>query len=402
MNFDLSDELRLLRDSVERLMSDWYTFDHRRSYQEANAGYSEAMWARYAELGLLALPFAEKHGGFGGGPIEIMTVMEAFGKALILDPYFATVVLAGGVLRHGASEEQKVEIIPQIADGRMKLAFAYAEPQSRYDLFNVETKAIRDADGWTLNGAKGLVLHGDAADKIVVTARTAGDTRDTDGIGLFLVDAKAPGLACRGYATQDGLRAAEITFQNVRVRPAQVIGDPAGSFPIISRVADEAVAALCAEAVGCFGKMQTITVDYLKTREQFGRKIGTFQVLQHGAVDILVESEQSRSMAIYAAMMASECDATERERAVSAAKIQIGRSAKVIGHKSIQLHGAIGMTMQYSIGHYFKRVAMIDTMFGDADHHLRRLAALGGLIDRQSIELESSTSGKADHAAIDR
>ncbi|WP_027170202.1 acyl-CoA dehydrogenase [Mesorhizobium sp. WSM3224] len=381
MNFDLSDEQRLLQDSVERLIADWYTFDHRRSYQEDKAGYSEAMWARYAELGLLALPFAEKHGGFGGGAIDIMTVMEAFGKALILEPYFATVVLAGGVLRYGASEQQKMDIIPQIAKGSMKLAFAYAEPQSRYDLFDVETKATRDADGWTLNGAKGLVLCGDAADKIVVTARTAGDTRDTDGIGLFLVDAEAPGLARRGYATQDGLRAAEITLHNVPVRFAQVIGDPAGSLPIISRVADEAVAALCAEAVGCFIKMQTITVDYLKTREQFGRKIGTFQVLQHSAVDILVELEQSRSMAMYAAMMVSECDATKRERAVSAAKVQIGRSAKAIGHQSIQLHGAIGMTMEYSIGHYFKRAAMIERLFGDGDHHLRRLAALGGLID---------------------
>ncbi|MER9613439.1 acyl-CoA dehydrogenase [Mesorhizobium sp. M0312] len=390
MNFDLSDEQRLLQDSVERLMSDWYTFDHHRSYQEDNAGYSEAMWARYAELGLLALPFAEEHGGFGGGAIEVMTVMEAFGKALILEPYFATVVLAGAVLRYGASEEQKADIIPQIAEGRMKLAFAYAESQSRYDLFDVETKATKDADGWTLNGAKGLVLHGDAADKIVVTARTAGDTRDTDGIGLFLVDAEAPGLARRGYATQHGLRAAEITLQNVPVRSAQVIGDPAGSFPIISRVADEAVAALCAEAVGCFVKMQSVTLDYLKMREQFGRKIGTFQVLQHRAVDILVELEQSRSMAMYAAMMASECDATERERAVSAAKVQIGRSAKAIGHQSIQLHGAIGMTMEYSIGHYFKRVAMIDTLFGDADHHLRRFAALGGLVDPQSIQLTPS------------
>ncbi|SFQ25217.1 pimeloyl-CoA dehydrogenase, small subunit [Bradyrhizobium sp. Ghvi] len=386
MNFDLSEEQRLLKDSVERLMLDSYSFGDRRKYQTEKRGFSEAMWARYAELGLLALPFAEEHGGFGGGAVETMIVMEAFGKALILEPYFATVVLAGGLLRLGASEAQKAELIPLIAEGRTKLAFAYAEPQSRYDLVDVETRAKRDGDGWILNGSKDLVLHGDAADKIIVSARTAGDTRENDGVGLFLVDADAPGLTRRGYPTQDGLRAADITLERVRVETANVIGDPAGAFPVISRVADEAVAALCAEAVGSFTQMQAITLDYLKTREQFGKKIGSFQVLQHRAVDMFVDLEQSRSMAIYAAIMAVESDASERERAVSAAKVQIGRSAKAIGQQSIQLHGGIGMTMEHSVGHYFKHVTMLDTLFGDAEHHLRRLAALGGLSGDQRME----------------
>ncbi|MGY4230307.1 pimeloyl-CoA dehydrogenase small subunit [Bradyrhizobium sp. USDA 4503] len=384
MNFDLSEERRLLKDSVERLLLDSYGLDERRKYQREKPGFSEAMWARYAELGLLALPFGEAHGGFGGDAVDTMIIMEAFGKALILEPYFATVVLAGGILRHGASEAQRAELIPAIAEGRIKLAFAYAEPQARYDLFDVQTQAKKDGGGWALNGAKGLVLHGDAADRIIVSARTAGDSRAKDGIGLFLVDGNAPGLTRRGYMTQDGLRAAEITLENVRATAADVIGDPAGAFPVISRVADEAVAALCAEAVGCFAEMQAITVDYLKTREQFGKKIGTFQVLQHRAVDMFVELEQSRSMAMYAAMMAGESDVTERERAISAAKVQIGRSAKAIGHQSIQLHGGIGMTMEYSIGHYFKHVTMIDTLFGDADHHLGRLAELGGLSREQT------------------
>lgn len=384
MDFDFSEEQRLLKDSVERLMADQYGFEDRRRYQGESNGYSADLWARYAELGLLALPFAEEHGGFGGGAVETMIVMEAFGKALILEPYFATVVLAGGILRHGASDVQKAELVPAIAEGSMKLAFAHFEPQARYDLFDVETSAKKDGEGWVLNGAKGLVLHGDSADKIIVSARTEGNTRDEAGIGLFVVDAGASGLSRRGYPTQDGLRAAEITLENVRVEGSGVIGDPADGFAVIARVADEAIAALCAEAVGCFEEMHAITLDYLKTRQQFGTTIGSFQALQHRAVDIFVELEQSRSMAMYATMMAGEEDITERERAVSAAKAQIGQSAKVIGRQSIQLHGGVGMTMEYRIGHYFKHVTMIDTLFGDADHHMRRLAVLGGLIREEA------------------
>ncbi|MCK1641377.1 acyl-CoA dehydrogenase family protein [Bradyrhizobium sp. 157] len=386
MDLDLSEEQRLLKDGVERLMREHYSFEDRRRYLTEKAGFSEKMWARYAELGLLGLPFPEVHGGLGAGAVETMIVMESFGKALILEPYFATVVLAGGILRHGANKAQKTALVPAITEGRMKLAFAYGEPQSRYDLFDVETQAKRDSEGWVLNGTKGLVLHGEVADKIIVSARTAGSAREKDGIGLFLVDANAPGLMRRGYPTQDGLRAAEISLQNVRVPAADVIGDPEGAFPVISRVADEAVAALCAEAVGCFAEMHGITVNYLKTRKQFGTTIGSFQVLQHRAVDMFVELEQSRSMAMYATMMAGETDVTERERAISAAKAQIGQSSKALGRQAIQLHGGIGMTMEYSIGHYFKHVTMIDTSFGDTDHHLQRLASLGGLFGEQAIQ----------------
>ncbi|OMI01610.1 pimeloyl-CoA dehydrogenase small subunit [Bradyrhizobium brasilense] len=383
MDFDLSDEQRLLKESVERLMLDSYGFDDRRKYQAEDQGFSERMWARYAELGLLALPFPEQYGGFGGTAVETMIVMEAFGRALILEPYFATVVLAGGVLRHGGDEAQLAGLIPAIAEGRLKLALACAEPQSRYDIFDVETRAEKAGDGWTLNGMKSLVLHGAAADKIVVSARTAGTARDRDGIGLFLVEGNAPGVTRRVYQTQDGLRAAEITMDNVRVGAVHVIGHPANASPIIARVADEAVAALCAEAIGCLAEMQVITLAYLKTRRQFGETIGSFQVLQHRAVDMFVELEQSRSMAMYAAMMAGANDPTARERAMSAAKAQIGQSAKMIGCESIQLHGGVGMTMEYRIGHYFKRVTMIDTLFGDASHHLRRLATLGGLVGEE-------------------
>ncbi|MET4046116.1 alkylation response protein AidB-like acyl-CoA dehydrogenase [Bradyrhizobium sp. RT6a] len=335
------------------------------------------MWARYAELGLLRLPFSEAHDGSGGGAVGMMIIMEAFGKALIL-PYLATVVLAGSILRHGASDPQKAELISAIAGGRMKLAFAYGEPRSRYDLFHVETRARRDDDGWLLSGTNGLILHGDGADKIVVSARTAGGSREKDGIGFFLVGREAQGLMRCGYRTQDGVRATEDTLENVRV---DVIGDPAGAFHVILRVAEEAVAALCADGVGCFDKMQSTTLDYLKRRQQFGKTIGPFQMLQQ-AVDMFVKLEKSRSMAMYATIMAAEDDATERARAISAAKSQIGQSAKAISQQSIQLHGGVGMT----IGHYFKQVTMIDSLLGDADHHLRRLASLAGLISDQENE----------------
>lgn len=380
MDFDLSDEQRLLKDSVERLLEDQYGFEARGKHASGENGFSEDMWQRYAELGLLALPFAEEHGGFGGGPVETMIVMEAFGKALILEPFFATVILAGGVLRHAASDALKAELIPAIAEGRTRLAFACAEPHGRYDLFDVETTARKDGDGWVIDGIKGLVLHGDSADRIVLSARTGGASRDEDGISLFIVDAGADGLSRQGYPTQDGLRAAEIMLDKVRVGPDALIGAEGRAWPVISRVADEAVAALCAEAVGCFERMHALTLEYLNTRKQFGTTIGSFQALQHRAVDMFVELEQSRSMTMYASMLATEDDALERARAVSAAKVQIGESAKLIGREAIQLHGGVGMTMEFAIGHYFKRTTMIDVLFGDANHHLKRLAQMGGLV----------------------
>jgi len=380
MDFDLSEEQTMLKDSVERLLKDQYDFEARGKYHTGETGFSEKMWNQYAELGLLALPFAEEDGGIGGGPTETMIVMEAFGKALILEPFFASVILAGGVLRHAGSADQKSALIPAMAEGGLRMAFACAEPQGRYDLFDVETSAKKDGDGWVIDGKKALVLHGDSADKLIVSARTSGGTCDEGGISLFLINADAEGLARTGYPTQDGLRAAEITLQSVKVGADALIGSEGGAWPVIARVADEAVAALCAEAVGCFEKMHELTLEYLKTRSQFGTTIGSFQALQHRAVDMFVELEQSRSMTMYASMLATGDDPVERARAVSAAKVQIGESAKVIGREAVQLHGGVGMTMEYAIGHYFKRTTMIDILFGDANHHLTRLAQMDGLI----------------------
>jgi pimeloyl-CoA dehydrogenase small subunit len=380
MDFTFTEEQRLLKESVERLLSDRYGFDARQRFMAEPMGWSPEMWRSYADLGLLALPFEEKHGGIGGGPVETMIVMEEFGRALVLEPFFATTVLGGGLLRLGASETLRAALIPQIATGDLQLAFAHTERQARYDLADVATTARREGSGYVLDGAKSLVLHGDCAGKLIVSARLSGNRRDRDGLGLFVVDADAPGLSRRGYPTVDGLRAAEIMLSGVRIGVENVLGEPGAAFPVIAHAVDAAIAALAAEAVGAMTALHEMTVEYLKTRKQFGVAIGSFQVLQHRAADMLIAVEQARSMAMFATMMAEEPDAVERRKAISAAKVQIGRSARLVGQQAIQLHGGIGMTMEYQAGHYFKRITMIDTLFGDADHHLAELARFGGLI----------------------
>jgi pimeloyl-CoA dehydrogenase small subunit len=376
MDFDLNDDQRLLKDSVDRLVADRYGFESRKKYAQLPDGFSRELWAQYAELGLLGLPFAEAHGGFGGGPVETMIVMEAFGRGLVLEPYFATVILGGGLVRAAGSDAQQAALLPQIASGKMMLAFAHLERASRYDMADVQTTARREGDAWILNGDKGVVLHGAAADTLLVTARFTGNRRDRSGIGLFVVDARQQGVTRTGYATQDGLRAAEISLADVRA--SEMLGG-ADALPAIERVVDEAIAALCAEAVGLMQEMHTTTVDYLKTRKQFGRAIGEFQVLQHRSVDMFVALEQARSMAMFATVMSADPDPVARRRAVSAAKVQIGHSGKLIGEEAVQLHGGIAMTMEYQVGHYFKRMTMIEKLFGDTDHHQALVADMGSL-----------------------
>ena len=380
MDFALTEEQELLRHSVQRLFADHYAFEARKRYGQEPGGYSRAQWARYAELGLLGLPFAEEHGGSAGGPVETMIVMEEIGRALALEPYLATVVLAGGLLRLGGSKALCADLVPKIAAGDLTLAFAHAERQSRYDLADVAASARHDGAGYVLDGAKSLVLHGDSAGKFIVSARLSGGRSDKDGLALFLVDAAAKGVSTRGYATVDGLRAAEVTLAGVRVDAGAVIAEPGRAFPLIERVVDTAIAALAAEAVGAMAATHEQTVDYMKTRKQFGVTIGSFQALQHRAAEMLVALEQARSMAMLATMMAAEENVRERRQAISAAKVQIGRSARIVGHGAIQIHGGIGMTMEAKVGHYFKRVTTIDTTFGDADYHLGVLAESGGLV----------------------
>lgn len=380
MDFDLSEEQRMLKESVDRLLEDRYSFEQRKTYTKAPDGWSRELWQQYADLGLLGVPFDSKYGGFGGGPVETMILMEAFGASLVLEPYFATVTLFGGCIRIAGTDAQMAALLPRIAEGKLLGAFAHSERNSRYDLADVQTTARKDGAGWVLDGEKTVVIHGDCADKLIVSGRISGGQRDKDGIGLFLVDAKAPGVTRKGYPTQDSLRAADITLKGVKVGAADVLGEPGKAFPIIERVAQSAIQALSAEAVGGMQEMLDITVDYLKTRHQFGVPIGSFQALQHRAVDMLVATEQARSMAMFAAMMVDEKDDIERAKSINAVKVHIGKSGRYVGQQSIQLHGGIGMTLEYKVGHYFIRSTMIEILFGDTDHHLAALARAGGLI----------------------
>jgi pimeloyl-CoA dehydrogenase small subunit len=380
MDFDLSEEQRLLKESVDGLLTDSYDFDARKKYMKEKGGWSKAVWSKLAEQGLLGLPFAEADGGFGAGGVETMIVMEALGKALVLEPYLATVVIGGGFLRHGGSDAQKAAHVPGIIDGSKTFAFAQLEKNSRYDLHDVATSAKKKGDGWVIDGEKFVVLNGENADTLVVTARTKGERRDRSGVGVFLVPANAKGVTKKSYPTQDGLHAADITFTGVEVDGSAAIGNPEDGLALIERVVDDARTALCAEAVGLMDVSLETTVEYIKTRKQFGVAIGTFQSLQHRASDMFVAVEQARSMSMFATMASEFDDAKERAKAIAAAKVQIGKSAKFVGQQSIQLHGGIGMTMEAKIGHYFKRLTMIENTFGDTDYHLRRVTDAGGLV----------------------
>ncbi len=368
MDFDLNDDQRLIKDSVDRLVADRYGFEQRRAVLTSLDGWSREMWTQMAELGLLGVSLDETVGGFGGGPVETMLIAEAFGRGLVVEPYFATVVLGANLIRHAGTPFQRSDYLTQVAQGRLLLAFAHHEREARYDLSNVQTTAHAHGGTWYVDGAKSLVLHGDCADRLVVSARTE------TGIGLFVVDAGK--TTRRGYVTQDGMRAAEIGFDHVE---AEAVLTEDG-LAVIHQVVDAAIAFLCAEAVGGMAEMHASTVDYLKTRKQFGRVIGEFQVLQHRAVDMLVNLEQARSMALYATMMADEPDGELRGAAISAAKVQVNRSGRAIGQEAIQLHGGIAMTMEYKVGHYFKRMSMIEKLFGDTDSHLARVAAAPSLL----------------------
>ncbi len=375
MDFDLSEEQQLLKDSVDRFVREEYPLDKRQKLAASEDGFSRANWKTMSELGWLGATLPEEYGGIGGGPVEAMVLMEGVGRGLVVEPYFATAVLGGNLVLRAGNADRKQDILPKLAEGELMLAFAYAERQARYDLFDVETTAVRDGDGYVLNGAKGVVCHAASADWIIVSARTAGASRDRDGITLFLVENNAPGLARRDYPTVDGLRASELAFDGVRVGADAVLGEVDNGLALIEGVAEQAIAALAAEAVGCMDVLLESTNEYLKTRQQFGQPIGKFQVIQHRMADMFIAYEEARSMCYVATMRLADPDPELRAKTASAAKVQIGKSARFVGQQSVQLHGGMGMTDELNIGHYFKRLTMIDTMFGDQNHHLKRYAA---------------------------
>ena len=371
MDFELSEDQRLLKDSISRLLSDTYSFAQRRSYMAEANGWSSKLWDQYAELGLLGLPIDEKYGGFGGGPVDVMLVMEEFGRVMALEPFIASVVLGATAVKLAGSESQKSTILSAVAAGQVKLAFAHGEQQARHDVTDVITTAAKDGNAWVLNGAKSVVLHGDCADKLIVSARTAGTRHDASGLTLFLVDAAAAGLARRGYALRDGSRAAEISLTNVK---GELLGAVDGGLPVIERVIQAGIAAFAAEAVGCMEAMHAMTLDYMKTRQQFGKPIGQNQVMQHKAADMLIAMEQGRSMTMLAAMMVDEEDAEERAHNISLAKVGVGQAGRHVSQAAVQMHGGIGMTEEYAVGHYFRRVMTFEHLWGDTSWHLGVIA----------------------------
>ncbi len=374
MDFGYSDEQKLLADSVDRFVRQSYGFESWRKLVKSDEGYSPAHWRQMAELGWLGAALPEAHGGLGGGPVETMIIMEGIGKGLVLEPYFSTVVLGGTLVAQAGSEAQKSELLPRIGAGELKLAFAQAEHQARFDLVEVATMAARSGAGWRLDGRKIFVRDAISADRLIVLARTAGSARARKGLSLFLVDAGAKGLSRRDYRTVDNRHAADIAFEGVTVPAEALLGPVDGALPIVERAVDHAIAALAAEAVGAMQVLHEATLAYLRTRKQFGRPIGDFQVLQHRAVDMFVALEQARSMAI-AATLKLKAPARERARFCAAAKVQIGQSGRFVGQQAVQLHGGMGMTDELNVGHYMKRLMAIDMAFGNADWHLNRFAA---------------------------
>jgi pimeloyl-CoA dehydrogenase small subunit len=376
MDFSLSDEQSMLKDSIERFVQNDYDFDTRRKVVALEEGFSRDNWKQFAELGWLAVPFSEEDGGFGGGAVELMLVMEQIGRGLVVEPYLPSVVLAGRLLEHAGSAAQKETYLAGIIDGSKLGAFAFAEPQSRFNLADVAVTAKQDGDGWVLDGHKSVVLGAPSADFLVVSARTGGEQRDADGITLFLVDADTAGLSRRDYPTVDALRASEVKFEGVKVGADAVLGEVGKALPVIERVIDEATLAVGCEAVGGMEVLYKATVEYSKQRVQFGQPIGKFQVLQHRMVDMFMEYEQSKSLMFMAAMRMDEGYGPEAKKAVSAFKVQVGKSGRFVGQQAVQLHGGMGMTEELSVGHYFKRLTMIDTLFGNVDHHLKRYGSL--------------------------
>lgn len=375
MDFSFTSEQDMLRDTVAKLVAQQYDFDTRRKVAKSDAGWRPEMWAQFAELGLLGAAFTEAEGGFGNGPIEAMIVMEEFGKGLVIEPYLQTVVIGGNFLRHGGTDAQKEELIPSLIGGETIFAFAYSEPKSRYDLHDVSTTAKKDGAGYVLNGHKAVVLGAPFATHLIVTARTSGGQRDAGGVSVFIVPKGAKGVTTRDYPTVDGLRASEVYFENVAVGADALVGAADGGLPLVEKVVDNAIAALCAEAVGCFKVLNEATISYSKQRKQFGQPIGNFQVLQHRMVDMFMAAEQAASMTFMVTLKLDEADKA-RKMAASAAKVQIGKAGKLISQDAVQIHGGMGMTDELNVGHFFKRVTMIESQFGNTDWHLRRYTEL--------------------------
>ena len=371
MNFELSEEQKMIQQSVERFVQENYDLSNRISISSEDPGFSKEYWSSMAELGWLGLAFAEEEGGFGGNQIDTLVLMEQFGKGLVLEPFLANIVLGGGAIKRSNSQQLKETIIPGLIDGSLQITLAYAEEQSRFDLNDVATSATEDGEGFILNGKKSMVLNAESADKIIVVARTSGGQTEEDGISLFILDTGSEGIVMENFPTVDGLRASEISLENVKVSKQDLVGEKDKGFDILQAVANDAILALAAEAVGAMEVLYKDTVEYTQQREQFDHALSDFQVLQHRMVDMFMEYEQCKSL-LFRATMETVQDPIMAQRTIHALKHLIGKSGIFVGENAVQLHGGMGVTEELRIGHFFKRLLVIDSQFGNADFHLEK------------------------------
>jgi len=375
MDFSLSEEQQLLKDSITQFVDKDYLFDVRQKNIKSELGYSSDFWKTFADLGWLGMPFSEADGGYDGGPIDLMVIMESLGRGLVVEPYIPNVVLAGGLISRLGNEEQKTAFLPKIISGEIQMSLAFAEPQSRFNLSDVITTAKKDGENYILDGYKAVVMNGPSSDTLIVVARTSGTQLDEKGLSLFLVDPSAKGVSLRNYSNVDGSKASEVTLEGVEVSTSSLLGDEGNIYSVLEEVIDLATLAISAEAVGIMEKMNEITLEYTKTREQFGETLSSFQALQHRMVDTFMAYEQTKSLLLMCAAKLTD-KADDATKAVSALKYQVGIAAKQVGEESVQLHGGMGVTDETNIGHFFKRLTTIRAIFGNTDYHLKRYSAL--------------------------
>ena len=375
MDFSLSEEQQLLKDSITQFVDKDYLFDVRQKNIKSELGYSSDFWKTFADLGWLGMPFSEADGGYDGGPIDLMVIMESLGRGLVVEPYIPNVVLAGGLISRLGNEEQKTNFLPKIISGEIQMSLAFAEPQSRFNLSDVITTAKKDGENYLLDGYKAVVMNGPSSDTLIVVARTSGTQLEEKGLSLFLVDPSAKGVSLRNYSNVDGSKASEVTLEGVEVSTSSLLGDEGNIYSVLEEVIDLATLAISAEAVGIMEKMNEITLEYTKTREQFGETLSSFQALQHRMVDTFMAYEQTKSLLLMCAAKLTD-KADDATKAVSALKYQVGIAAKQVGEESVQLHGGMGVTDETNIGHFFKRLTTIRAIFGNTDYHLKRYSAL--------------------------
>ncbi len=376
MDFSYSEEQQMLRDQIAKFVNQDYEFETRRKYIESDKGYSEANWTQFAELGWLMVPFTEAEGGLGGTTTDIVAIMEELGKGMVIEPILPTTILGGGLIGAAGSDAQKETLLAEVMGGSLQLAFAFAEAQSRYNLQDVATTAEKQGDNYVINGKKAVVLNGNNADKIIVAVRTGGEQRDRDGISLLIVDANSDGVTRNGYETVDGQQAAEVEFNNVSVSAENLLGAEGQAIDAIETVIAKATLAVCAQAVGAMEVSYKKTVEYTKTRKQFGVPIAKFQALQHRMADMFIEHEQAKSIVLMAAMKCDGSDTGVDLKAISAAKSRVGKAARKVGQESVQIHGGIGVTDELDVAHYFKFLTAVQYMFGSTDYHTQRFAEL--------------------------